>query len=236
MGNSLCGFRFYASLLRSHHKHHGSFKKETKTTALLWSELDEICFFDDIHIQEMRKSFCFGCKTKMTLKEHSQLLLSLVLYIPCLFSLFLITIQLLNNQQSLCPPAANLWARTNHKQRGPIPVPGAAPSCLPGVWLFDRTVKNKPASSQAPWIMVHAHNSLGLLQWLWVTRSLEAGAFPIPPETLGLCCELTIQSVLNSEGLTNSQSLGQQVFSVMPVCSEKYKGAAEWYLYTFHTF
>lgn len=67
---------------------------------------------------------------------------------PLLLYLLPLPIQLLNNHRSLCPPAPNLWSRTGHKQRGPIPIPGTAPSCLPEVRQLDGAVKNKPASQE----------------------------------------------------------------------------------------
>lgn len=58
-----------------------------------------------------------------------------------------------NYRQSLGLPAPNLWPRTGHKQRRPVLIPGAAPSCLLEVRQLDGTVKNEPASPLTPWIM-----------------------------------------------------------------------------------
>lgn len=151
-------------------KHHGIFKKKTET-ASFWSELDDIWVCNDTQKHCLRNSFCFGCSIKVTLREPLQHSHFLALRTPLLLSIFLHPVQLFNGQQSLCSPAANLWARTDHKERWPIPVPSTAPFCWPELRWLDRTVKNKPASSKASWIMPWAHDLQGLLQQLWVNQA-----------------------------------------------------------------
>lgn len=128
----------------------------------------------------MRKSrffFFFFWLQKPSDLEGALAARSLFMALPAclLLLLLLLPIQQLNNRQSLCPPTPDLWPRTGHKQRRPVLIPGAAPSCVPEVRQLDGTVKNKPASPLTPWIMPYENDCWGMLQWLQVTQSPRQG-------------------------------------------------------------